>query len=419
MKIKSIQLSWFRGAADPISLETDCKSVVVYGVNASGKSSFVDAIEYVLNNGRIGHLSHEYSGKHQEKGVPNTHKPKGKKIQLEIKSEDESVLKAEIMENGSHSITGAETAGMDTWDYRRTVLRQDEVSKFIHNTKGEKYSALLPLLGLHEIEIAAENLRQLAKSILEQQKFKDMKADLKRIELGCKKVIGTDYKEKAADNIELLRAIYCPEKVAPQEVLSLCDDIEGLISTRFSQSSKDQRRHLVLQSAADIDIKSNIDSIRSYSAILARAVEPLIAEKLTVLESAEAYTSKLEEGQKEVKCPACGSSVPVENFQTHVKAENERLRDIIDTFEKRNTAIGDLCDDVRTLKTELDKADVKSWKDKLDDDPFADYFTYLDSIDTKDIRKSCSEEDLKLIEKKLLPLIEAAKSATKDAPSDV
>ena len=45
MRIKAIQLSWFRGAADPVSLEPDCKSMVVYGVNGSGKSSFVDAVE--------------------------------------------------------------------------------------------------------------------------------------------------------------------------------------------------------------------------------------------------------------------------------------------------------------------------------------------------------------------------------------
>ena len=31
----------------------------------------------------------------------------------------------------------------------------DEVAAFIHDTKGGKYSALLPLLGLHEMEVAA------------------------------------------------------------------------------------------------------------------------------------------------------------------------------------------------------------------------------------------------------------------------
>jgi predicted ATP-dependent endonuclease of OLD family len=90
MIIKAIQLSWFRGAADPISLEPECKSMVIYGVNSSGKSSFVDVVEYVLNNGKIAHLAHEYSGKRQEKAIPNTHKPQGKQTALRIKFKDNS-----------------------------------------------------------------------------------------------------------------------------------------------------------------------------------------------------------------------------------------------------------------------------------------------------------------------------------------
>jgi chromosome segregation ATPase len=53
MRIKAIELSWFRGAADATLLDLDCKSTIVYGVNGSGKSSFVDAVEYVPNDGQI------------------------------------------------------------------------------------------------------------------------------------------------------------------------------------------------------------------------------------------------------------------------------------------------------------------------------------------------------------------------------
>ena len=155
MRIESITLEWFRGAADAVTLEPNCKSLVGYGANGSGKSSFVDAVEYVLNHGRIRHLAHEYSGRHQEKGIPNTHKPKDRKTWLRIEFEDDSKLKVEISENGSSTSTGDDAISMDTWDYRRTILRQDEVAEFIHDTKGDKYSALLPLLGLEQMEVAA------------------------------------------------------------------------------------------------------------------------------------------------------------------------------------------------------------------------------------------------------------------------
>ncbi len=104
-------------------MDPDCKSMVVYGVNGSGKSSFVDAIEYALNDSRIGHLAHEYSGKKQELAVPNTHKPSGVKTEFSIKFCDNSEVKTEIKSDGLTKSSGT----IIGWDYRRTVLRQDEV----------------------------------------------------------------------------------------------------------------------------------------------------------------------------------------------------------------------------------------------------------------------------------------------------
>ena len=72
MRIRSIQLAWFRGAAEPVALEPNGKSMVVYGENGTGKSSFIDAIEYGLK-GTIDHLKTEYSGTHQVRAIPNTH----------------------------------------------------------------------------------------------------------------------------------------------------------------------------------------------------------------------------------------------------------------------------------------------------------------------------------------------------------
>lgn len=214
MRIKAIQMSWFRGAADLVSLESNCKSMVVYGANGSGKSCFVDAVEYVLNNGKIGHLAHEYSGKHQEKAIHNTHKPKGQKTELGIRFEDDSELKLVINSDGSFTSSGAETIAMNTWNYGRTVLRQDEVAAFIHDTKGGKYSALLPLLGLHQMEIAAENLQQLAKSVEQQSELKEARIILSGIKTKRKETFGAASDGQILSKIENLRLSYCVNEVA-------------------------------------------------------------------------------------------------------------------------------------------------------------------------------------------------------------
>jgi recombinational DNA repair ATPase RecF len=417
MRIKAIQLSWFRGAADPVSLELDCKSMVVYGVNGSGKSSFVDAVEYVFNNGRIGHLAHEYSGKRQEKAIPNTHKPRDRKTELRIKFKDDSELKTQITQDGSLTSSGAEAVAMHTWDYRRTVLRQDEVAAFIHDTKGGKYSALLPLLGLHQMEVAAENLRQLAKSVEVQSKLKETKVTLKEVEAKRKATFGEDSDDQILKKIQELHATYCTDKAATRDTLSRCEELKTALDTRIAESSADQRRHVVLQAAATLDLKRQVDAVRSASAKLASAVEPLIVEKLDVLAPTGAFVGKIGD-EKEVECPACGRSISVDAFQAHVRAERERLKEIINTFNARKAAIGTLCETVKSLKSNLGKADVEAWRDELGKGPLADNFAYLDGINAGALHASCGEEDLKAFEGKLLSLIDAAASASKDAPPE-
>ncbi len=418
MRIKSIELAWFRGAADPVALDPESKSMVVYGENGSGKSSFVDAVEYVLNDGRIGHLAHEYSGKHQEKGIINTSTPEGKKTELRIRFEDGSELKTEIKRNGTFTSWGAEAVSMSTWDYRRTVLRQDEVAAFIQDTKGGKYSALLPLLGLHRMEVAAENLRQLMKAVEQQSKLKETRSTLEEVEAKRKAAFGPSADSEVLKRIKELHTKYCPHKATTADPLSCCQEIEAGLNTRVSGSSADLRRHLALQGAADLDLKGSLQAVRSASLRLAGAVDPLIAEKLEVLRSASALVDKLGE-QKEVTCPACGRSVPVSVFRAHVKAETERLREIIDTFDGRRAAIGTLCDTLKSLKSSLGKADVKSWRDELSKGALAASFAHLDRLNPEALRTSCAEADLKGIEDNLFPLIDAAVSASKDAPPDV
>lgn len=418
MRIEAIQMSWFRGAADPVSLESNCKSLVVYGENGSGKSCFVDAVEYVLNNGKIGHLAHEYSGKHQEKAIHNTHKPKGQKTELKIRFENDSELKLVINSEGTFTSSGAETIAMNTWNYGRTVLRQDEVAAFIHDTQGDKYSTLLPLLGLHQMEIAAENLRQLARSVEKKSKLTEAKTTLSRIKTKRKETFGADSDGQILTKIGDLHSSYCVDQVTTRDALPRCEELETAIHKRIGQFSADQRRYLALHSAGELDLKSPLHDIRTASVELAQAVEPFIVEKLEVLAATGEFVEKLED-KKDVKCPACGQMIPVETFRAHVKTEQERLQALRDTLNARKTSTGTLCDNVKSLKSSLSKEDVKSWKDELSKGPLADNLTYLDQINAEALRTSCEEKDLTEIEDKLVPLIDTAAADSKDAPVEV
>ena len=51
MRLNSIELEWFRGAADAVNLDLGGRSCVVFGKNGAGKSSFVDSVEFILKGG--------------------------------------------------------------------------------------------------------------------------------------------------------------------------------------------------------------------------------------------------------------------------------------------------------------------------------------------------------------------------------
>jgi recombinational DNA repair ATPase RecF len=417
MRIKSIQLSWFRGAADPVALEPDCSSMVVYGSNGSGKSTFIDAIEYVLNDGRIEHLAHEYSGKRQEKAIPNTHKPEDRETEFSIKFKDGSDFKVTIAKDGTYKSSGADAVAMSTWEYRRTVLRQHEVSEFIHSTKTQKYSVLLPLLGLSGMELAAENLRQLSKSIEEELKIGEAKAILMRVENDRKETFGKDTDDQIFTKIKELHTKYCPEKATAEEAISWRTDVKSAIDSRLKESTQDQRRYVAINEAASLQLENYIYAVRTTSAKLAGAVEPLIIEKLEVLRSTSAFVEKLQD-EEEVQCPACGSFVSSKLFRAHIESERERLSEIIGNFNDRKVAIGALCDKIKLLQSTLSKADLKSWRDGLDEGSLAQNLEYLDRFDTEALRTSCQEYVLSDLVNNLKPLIDAAVSSSKDAPPD-
>lgn len=418
MRIDAIGLRWFRGAADRVNLELACKSAVIYGPNASGKSSFVDAVEYLLTGGRINHLAHEYSGKKQENAIPNRLKPKKSATEISVRFCDGSHIEIRINDDGSSKTSGPVSALSGAWDYRRTVLRQDEVATFINGTKGDKYSSLLPLLGLHAMEITAENLRQLGKNIESLSGLQQAKASARQAAMKRKAAFGNMIDDQILGAIKALQTKYCPNnEAAGKDGPTLCGDVIHAIKSKIQLSSADQRKYLAIQSIRDLDPKADVNAVRAASVDLAGAADPVIAQKLAILESAETLASQIET-HKEIQCPACGQPVRAEIFRAHVLGELAMLRDIRDKFDQRKSALGALCDTLKSLKTSAAKEDARSWRELQRETGLLDHLAYLDKLDVYALRNSCTEIELEKIETQLLPLTRAASDATVNAPPE-
>lgn len=416
MRIDSIALSWFRGAADEVALDTGCKSIVVYGENGSGKSSFVDAIEYILRNGKVGHLSHEYSGKRQEKGLPNTHTPEDETCALRVTLQDKSELGFEIQADGRSTRVAKGTPSLESWDYRRTVLRQHEVADFIHDTKSGKYSALLPLLGLHPLELTANNLRDLAKSLDDEARLTSNRMALASHAARRKEAFGADTDEAIGEKIERLHATYCPDRAATTDPIARCKELANALQARIDSSEADLRQHIALQDVAAPTFASHLRSVRAANAKLAAEADPLIREQVGVLETARVYTGRIGP-QDEVACPACGRAIEVARLRAHVESEHARLEAIILTAAERTSAIESLAQAATALRAALGKPDLKVWRASIEAGPNAKLVASVADFDVDGLRANCTEKHLRTIEQDLVPLVALAVTASKSAPA--
>jgi len=415
MRIKSLSLCWFRGAAEKVDLSpVKCKSIVVYGCNGAGKSSFVDAVEYILNE-RVEHLAHEYSGKRQEKGIVNTHTPENQTAQVRISFDDDTSSQVAIQRNGSSQ--RPENADLSGWKSKRSVLRQHELSEFIQSTKSQKYSALLPLLGLAHLEHCAENLKNLAKQIAIEGRVEGDKVRLQeRLQTRRDQFEGKSDVE-IFQQIEELCLKYALDLSICSELISRCKLLKSAIDNHIRESTAEQREFIALKEIVVLDIRSRIVAVRQTSAELSKSVEPLVSEKLDILESAGRFAATFERND-EICCPACGRTIKTVDFHTHVKSEQARLKSIKELYARKKSEIGFLCDDLNTLKRTLNKADLKQWRHSLSSEQAKQNIARIVEYDVESLRSSMSEKNMVTIEDDSKLLITEATKYCQSAPPD-
>lgn len=323
MRIRSIGLSWFRGAAESAELDAAGRSIVIYGPNGAGKSSFVDGVEYLLRGGRVRHLAHEYSGRHQEKAILNTHRPDKATATVSIMLSDKSEVACTIAPSGAFQLHAGADSGFLLADPARLVLRQDEVSEFIHATKGEKYSVLLPLLGLEHLEVAAENLHQLARRIRSRSGALEAEAEHRVGQRQFTAAYDVSPPDTASDAIRELcdRYVDEPHSHAAPECRRL---VEAAIDQRLSDTSALERQRVDVEALALTDLREGIREVRSARERLADVADRAIQNRLDALRSTQRYL----EGRDPittVECPACGTSFETADLVAYVAHELEQL----------------------------------------------------------------------------------------------
>jgi hypothetical protein len=317
------------------------------------------AIEYAIT-GKVDHLSHEYSGRNQEKGLLNTHKPKDATAQVSIAFLDNTSLTISLNSTGRAVRVGEGQKHVDSWSSGRMVLRQDEVAAFVKSSKGEKYSTLLPLLGLSHLETRAVNIHRVKAAVSRQSGLDAAQGALKAATRQMRDAWGDDTQGNAGVAFHTLCTQFVnePHEHSPKT----CGD---LIRRELQQRTRDAQGQQRMQDAvaelAGVDVKSAIKALRKSRDELARVAGRSVQLRLRVLRSAEDFMRELADHQSTLECPACGQDIARDAMQTHLAAERTQLQEALSRISKAEEDEASLLAVVRRVVEISQRRELTHW----------------------------------------------------------
>jgi energy-coupling factor transporter ATP-binding protein EcfA2 len=174
IKIKNIRIQGLRGMKDVLTLPVDGKSVLLYGDNGSGKSSISDSIEWFFTD-NVEHLSS--SEIDLKEALRNSFIKNEENSFVELSFSKKDINNTKKLFYKKNKLLTEFLGVSDVFnDYlgvskdENLLLRYQNLTDFIDQTKGDKLKYLSDIIGFGEVTKAKEVL---------QKSFNSIKSDIK------------------------------------------------------------------------------------------------------------------------------------------------------------------------------------------------------------------------------------------------
>lgn len=162
-KIKSIKISGLRGVREPLTIDLNKKSILLYGDNGSGKSSLTDSFEWFFYN-KIDHLSNEEIGR--RKGLDalrNIFISDTEDGFIELTFDDDKLDSKKSINNSLRTSVTNDSDDFNNFiastHSERLILRYRDLVQFIIAGKTDKLNELQNIIGFSDVQ----NIRNLLK----------------------------------------------------------------------------------------------------------------------------------------------------------------------------------------------------------------------------------------------------------------
>ena len=284
---------------------------------------------------------------------------------LPISFEGDWNVEASISPSGQLSLKSEPPDLMDAiglWQLERVILRQDEVAAFVTRQKGDKYSVLLPLLGLEGLEKAAENFRKLNKSLSDAGQLRELRERRRLLATDALRHLPDVSEESALDLLNGRAADYLGVE-RPAQFQELADALLAAIRQLIDMATPEQTRHVLFKQIGDEELSQKLDALIKAKDQTSAHIDRLLDSRIAILEAAAIFADESDRDVDRIECPACGQVLKTEDFAQHVASELQGLRDLRAARDRENAARESLRNSLTKTRANLQDVNVLTWLD--------------------------------------------------------
>ena len=347
VRLRKITISGFRGARYPLTLDltASCRSVAIFGENASGKSTITDGIEWFFYD-KVEHLWREDC---KEDALRNVHLDEKDDALVSLDFSNKELSGEKRLSKKLARLESNKSKPFEEYKKRaaneRLVLRTAHLTDFINKRKGEKRKELADIIGYQALiefrGLIVAGLNSLEKDTEYAYAKKNQPvAQGKLMKLAGTVLVSED--ELFAKANELVKPFKPKVRVADDKSYSQC--IEELKEKIGQQEKARTQLNLgELKKACEMlrrAVKAATDSkdkfLQPYNSLVKNK------EKIKLLDieqflsrGKDILDRKLSEPDK---CPFCGSEVDLDHVKEEVAKRIRELESLRVEFEKTTSA---------------------------------------------------------------------------------
>jgi len=379
-EIRKITIAGFRGINVP-PLELDFQrggSMIVYGTNGSGKSSIVDAWEW-LYSGKIVHLARENAKEH---AYPHKEASEGQTwIEVDFIKSEIGKIRAKF---DPSRITVPEIEG-NLLEMKKVVLhpchfRYRDLTEFVYQTKAKKYEFLSSQMGFGDAIEIQNQLKTGSNLLLE--KIEKLKHDRNISSKEYREVSGEE-PNGAEDFLKKLNFFY--ERQGIESINDLSEVALSLKTLRTKVENDENSKKLSIWKQIQKIISQfypikniYVDIFKFQSDLTEFKQNEEEISKLVLLELYEKGIVTIESLEQDDKCPLCDQAYEgnlvdyIKNKQKSLSELSTKKKELEDKRKNLLLAISELITKIENATASLKQVDLEQ--------PFVQFYEDLNNL---------------------------------------